>query len=84
MTPTSVSETSGNDQAISCDRALQVARLDAEKAYRDLSPFRIQIVLEPDGWHIDYDLKNLKLRGGGPHYVIDARSGTILSKRYEQ
>jgi hypothetical protein len=84
LIPTSVSEKSSSDQAISCDQALQIARLDAEKAYRDLSPFRIEIVLEPDGWHIDYELKNLGLRGGGPHYVIDARDGTILSKRYEQ
>src|SRR5260370_33531473 len=61
MTPTSVSETSGSDQAISCDHALQVARLDAEKAYRDLSPFLIHIVLAPDGRHLDDDLKNLKL-----------------------
>ncbi len=35
MTPVSVSEKSGSDQAIPCDQALQIARLDAEKAYRD-------------------------------------------------
>lgn len=24
------------------------------------------------------------LNGGGPHYVVDAESGRILRKRYEQ
>ena len=72
------------DAAISCEQALQVARLDAEKAYRDLSPYRIEITREPDGWHIDYELRNTRLHGGGPHYVIDATTGAIVSKRYEQ
>jgi uncharacterized membrane protein YkoI len=69
---------------ISSDQALHIARLDAEKAYRDLAPFRIEITLERDGWHIDYELRNTRLHGGGPHYVIDAQTGAIVSKRYEQ
>ena len=68
----------------SSDQALQRARLDAEKAYGDLTLYRITVVLEADGWHIDYDLKDETLDGGGPHYVIDAASGDIISKRYEQ
>jgi hypothetical protein len=68
----------------SSDQALQRARLDAEKAYGDLSLYRITILLESDGWHIDYDLKDSTLDGGGPHYVIDSASGNIVSKRYEQ
>ncbi len=40
--------------------------------------------LESDGWHVDYNLKDPRLKGGGPHYVIDAASGAILSKRYAQ
>ena len=69
---------------VSCDEALKIARLDAEKAYRELSRFRIELSLEHDGWHIDYALKNPRLNGGGPHYVIDAQTGAILAKRYEQ
>jgi hypothetical protein len=69
---------------VTCDQALAVARVDAENAYRDLSPYRIIVVLEADGWHIDYHLKNPLSKGGGPHYVIDAATGAILSKRYEQ
>jgi hypothetical protein len=66
------------------DQALHAARSDAEQAYGDLSPYRISVVLESDGWHVDYELQDPTLDGGGPHYVIDSRSGQIVSKRYEQ
>lgn len=69
---------------ITSDEALKNARLDAEKAYRDLTPFFIHLELDDDGWHVDYELKNRKSNGGGPHYVIDAQTGVILTKRYEQ
>jgi hypothetical protein len=69
---------------MTADQALRIAQADAAGAYRDLSPYRIRLVLEPDGWHIDYDLKEPGLKGGGPHYVIDADTGAIVSKRYEQ
>ena len=72
------------ETTISCDEALRIARTDAETAYRDLSIYRIAISLEENGWLVDYELKDPELQGGGPHYVIDARTGVILSKRYEQ
>ena len=72
------------ETTISCDQALRIARTDAESAYRDLSIYRIAISLEGNGWLVDYELKGSKVQGGGPHYVIDARTGAILSKRYEQ
>lgn len=67
-----------------CDEILSIARRDAEPVYRDLSRFQIRIVEEPDGWHIDYELKDQHACGGGPHYVIDSTSGEIIAKRYEQ
>jgi len=70
--------------AIDGARALAVAQADALKAYRDLSWYRVQIVQEVDGWHVDYELKDPGLKGGGPHYIIDATTGAILTKRYEQ
>jgi uncharacterized membrane protein YkoI len=76
--------TTATTPVIAGDQALTIAQADAIKAYRDLSGYRIQIVLEADGWHIDYDLKDPRLKGGGPRYVIDAATGAILSKRYEQ
>ncbi len=69
---------------ITCDRALAIARADAEQVYRDLVPYRITLSLEGDGWHVDYELKSPFMKGGGPHYVIDPSDGRILSKRYEQ
>jgi hypothetical protein len=69
---------------ITSDQVLRIARLDAEQAYRDLSPYRISLAMEADGWHVDYELKNPKLNGGGPHYLIDPLTGEILSKKYEQ
>jgi hypothetical protein len=62
------------------DQALHIARLDAEKAYGDLAGYRVTVALEADGWHIDYELKDSALEGGGPHYVIDPVSGHITSK----
>lgn len=69
---------------ITSDQALRIARLDAERVYRDLSPYRASIALEQDGWHVDYELKDARLQGGGPHYVIDPGDGSILTKQYEQ
>jgi hypothetical protein len=69
---------------IAGDQALAVAQADAVRVYGDLTPFRIHLVLEADGWHVQYDLKDPRLKGGGPHYVIDAVSGSIVSKRHEQ
>ncbi len=66
------------------DQALTIAQRDATGVYRDLASFRIQLALEDDGWHVDYDLKDPRLKGGEPHYLIDAHTGAILTKRYEQ
>jgi hypothetical protein len=63
---------------------LAIAQADAATAYRDLSSYRVHLSLELDGWHIDYELKDPRMKGGGPHYVIDASAGQIVSKRYEQ
>jgi len=69
---------------ITAARALGEAEADASRAYGDLSPYRVQVQLEPDGWHVDYELIDPELQGGGPHYVIHASDGTIIRKRYEQ
>ena len=64
--------------------AKKIAAADAGQAYRDLSPYRISARLEGGNWHIDYELKNTKSTGGGPHYIISAKSGKIVSRRFEQ
>ena len=82
MTPAAVP--TSPPPGLSPDEALRVARMDAERVYRDLDNYRIHVAREPDGWHVDYDLKDPNLHGGGPHYVIDPVSGQIVTKRYEQ
>ena len=69
---------------LSCDQVLRIAWKDAENAYRELSGFSIRIAEEAGGWHVDYELKDERARGGGPHYVIHPITGKILAKRYEQ
>jgi hypothetical protein len=71
-------------QALFAEQALPIARLDAAAAYGDLDAFRITIARQPDGWHIDDELLDAMHDRGGPHYVIDARSGKILATRYDQ
>jgi hypothetical protein len=71
-------------QAIPGDQALTIAQTDALRAYGDLGPYCIRLALEEDGWHVDYELKDPRLKGGGPHYIIDPVTGVIRSKRYEQ
>jgi hypothetical protein len=71
-------------QVLGGDRILSVAQADAANVYRDLSHYSIRLALEDDGWHVDYELKDPRRKGGGPHYLIDAVTGVILSKRYDQ
>jgi hypothetical protein len=66
------------------DQVLAVTQADAARAYRDLSVYAIRLVLKTDGWHVRYDLTNERLKGGGPRYLIDAVTGAILSRTYEQ
>ncbi len=66
------------------DEILRIAQRDAEAAYKDLSGFRITLVLQGDGWHVDYELTEPDVAGGGPHYVIDPSNGTIVVKKYYQ
>lgn len=63
---------------------LRIAHQDAEAVYRDLSGFKITLTPCPDGWHVDYDLTDPLVAGGGPHYVIHPDTGDILARRYEQ
>ena len=79
-----MSTTATAPTAIPADRALSIAQVDAVIAYRDLKPFRIQLTLEADGWHVDFELKDPRMKGGGPHYIVDATTGVITAKRYEQ
>lgn len=69
---------------ISRDQALIVARADAKTVYSDLSAYVENIENAGGVWRIDYELADPQAQGGGPHYIVSAETGEVLSKRYEQ
>lgn len=75
---------SGSPPVIQREEALKIARMDAEKAYGDLSPYHVSITFEKDGWHVGYELRNPDQQGGGPRYIIDSATGEVISKKYSQ
>ncbi len=65
-------------------QAVAIAEADAIPVYRNLDNLTLEVSLQDDGWHVDYWMRKPRWAGGGPHYIIDATTGAILSKRYEQ
>lgn len=74
------------EEAIPIDRkeALRIAKEDAQRIYRDLTIYEITAELRDEKWYVDYEISNPQMVGGGPHYVISAKTGKIESYRYEQ
>ena len=66
------------------DTVLKIAEKNARTAYRDLSIYHVKAELRELKWYVDYELSNPQMNGGGPHYIISATTGEILSSRYEQ
>lgn len=75
-----------NRAMIKATEALSVAETDAVTVYRDLTRHRIELRFEDDSWHVEYWFRGTGRfhTGGGPHYVIDATTGQIISKKYYQ
>jgi hypothetical protein len=71
-------------KVIDKDSILKIAEKNAKTAYRDLSGYNVKAELKEGKWYVDYELSNPEMVGGGPHYVISAETGEILSSRYEQ
>jgi len=67
-------------RALSAEQALLIRPGGRRAAYGALDAFGITIARQPDGWHIDYELTDAMRDGGGPHHVIDARSGQDLGQ----
>ena len=66
------------------DSVLRIADENARTAYRDLSVYTVKATLKDEKWYVDYELSNPDINGGGPHYIISAKTGEILSYRFEQ
>lgn len=69
---------------ITKEKAIEIANADASLYYRDLSVYNIEAKLVDSTWKIDFELKDEKLDGGGPHYVISANDGKIISSKFYQ
>lgn len=78
---------SATPPTVEVHEALAIGLADGLRAYEQLHHYEIEIFLEKDGWHIYFGIKQRngsRVAGGGPHYVIDADTGEILSKKYYQ
>jgi len=71
---------------ISVQQAITIAETDALPMYGAewLNKLMLEVTLHDDGWHIEYRQWRPRHTGGGPHYVIDATTGVIVSKKYYQ
>jgi hypothetical protein len=67
-------------------QAIAIAEADALPMYGAewLNKLMLKVILQDDGWHIEYHQWRPRYTGGGPHYVIDATTGVIVSKKYYQ
>jgi hypothetical protein len=71
---------------VSRQQAIGIAEADALPMYGNyLHTLVLEMCLHEDGWHLKYSPQRQGFRtGGGPHYVIDATTGEIVSKMYYQ
>ncbi len=72
--------------SVSCQRAIDIATADALPMYGAdwLNKLQLTATLHDDGWRIEWHQWRPRHTGGGPHYVIDANTGAIVSKKYYQ
>jgi hypothetical protein len=64
--------------------AIRIASEDAVRVYRDLEEtYRPEATSLPDGWKVEFVLRNAYSCGGGAIYEIEA-DGSIRSRRYYQ
>ncbi|QJW99955.1 hypothetical protein [Frigoriglobus tundricola] len=72
--------------AVTRPQAIGIAEADAVLMYgKYLHTLVLEMSLHDNGWHLEYRPRRDGYRtGGGPHYVIDAETGAIVSKTYYQ
>lgn len=69
---------------ITKERAIEIAKKNAKDYYKDLSIYEINATFFDTVWHVDFELKDAKLDGGGPHYVISAKDGKVIDFKFYQ
>lgn len=71
--------------AVDRRQAIAIAEADAVPLFgNELNVLTLEAALHDDGWHVEYHMRRRGWAGGGPHYVIDADTGVIKSKKYYQ
>src|SRR3954462_6655572 len=72
--------------AITLQQAITIAETDAlpMDGAEWLNKLELRAALRDGGSHITYRQWRPRHTGGGPHYVIDATTGAIVSKKYYQ
>lgn len=73
-----------NEFMITKEKAIEIANHNASLYYRDLSIYEMKVQLVDSNWKVDYELKDNKLDGGGPHYIISGKSGKIIESHFYQ
>lgn len=73
-----------NKIMITKEKAMEVAKQNAQLYYKDLSIYIITIQQVDSNWKVDYELKDATLDGGGPHYIISGKSGDIIKSHFDQ
>lgn len=71
---------------ISRQQALEIADKNIKQINNpNLVDYEIECSLEKDGWHVIYMPEVAHgLGGGGLYYIIDTKTGNIISKTYQR
>jgi len=70
--------------AISREAALKIARRDAKKESVPLVGYEVVALEEASAWRVVFRLKDKRLNGGGPKYLINKATGEIVERKYTQ
>jgi hypothetical protein len=65
------------------ETAIRIAKGDAVDNYK-VSIYDIIAEEQSDGWRIVFKLTDPGLRGGGPDYLVDKKTGKILNATYNK
>ena len=69
---------------VSRERAAEIAREDAVRAYGSVDNMTFTVTETKSRWLVVFELKDKNLDGGAPSYEIDKKSGRIVKKVYQQ
>lgn len=66
------------------DSAINIAILDSQIPKDKINNYVVTAIRKNDEWHVHIGLKDIYMKGGGISYIIDGRTGDLISKIMEQ